>query len=325
MFEHPRLKQFNPWIRFTKKAYPYAEELLSNEVYVLVSAIAMNALLSFFPFVILLVSVSTRYFPAWNVHTMTYEILRQYLPSNQTFIVETLRGLSAGFGRIQFFSLIVLLWSIANVFIPLEMALNRAWHVHEARGFWKSQKLALVMVVISGTLAFLFIGGAAATQGRLIRLLGATEWVTAQTVIRFIAIKVWMVPLTLTMFFVVYYIVPNMKVSVREVLPAAIFTGLLWEVSNYVFILVLPFLGLNAIYGGFVVTVTLMTWAYVSGIILVLGANMTARKAFPIPVPLRVAIGHGGLRLVEFPSVQREQNPEGIDPDPGAKRNQEES
>ena len=42
---------------------------------------------------------------------------------------------------------------------------------------------------------------------------------------------------------------------------------------------VVPYLGLSSIYGAFVVTVTLLTWAYVSGIILVLGANLTARNA----------------------------------------------
>jgi membrane protein/epoxyqueuosine reductase len=251
---------------------------------------------------------------------MTYQILRQYLPSNQEFIIETLRRLAAGFGRVQIISLVVLLWSIANVFIPLEMALNRAWQVRESRGFWQSQRLALAMVVISGTLCFLFIAGAAATQDTLIRWLGATEWLTAQSVIRFVAIKIWMVPLTLVMFFVVYYIVPNMKVAVREVLPAAIFTGLLWEVSNYVFMLVLPFLGLSEIYGGFVVTVTLMTWAYVSGIILVLGATMTARKAFPLGIPLRMAFGERGLRLVEFPSILGKQHPEGVNSDRSADR-----
>jgi membrane protein/epoxyqueuosine reductase len=243
---------------------------------------------------------------------MTYQILRQYLPSNQTFIVETLRGLATGFGRVQLVSLIVLFWSIANVFIPLELALNRAWQIRESRSFWKSQRLAIAMVGISGTLCFLFIAGAASTQGTLVRWLGATEWLTAQSVIRFIAIKVWMVPLTLVMFFVIYYIVPNVKLSMREVIPAAVFTGLLWEVSNYLFMLILPFLGLSEIYGAFVVTVTLMTWAYVSGIILVLGATMTARKVFPLTIPLRLGLSQRSFRLIELSSLFGKQHPEGI-------------
>lgn len=260
--------------RLTQRAGPFAEELLSNEVYVFVSAIAMNALLSFFPFVLLLVSVATTYFPTWHVHTMTYEILRHYLPfgaENQDFIIRNIRFLAGSFGKIQILSLIILIWSVANVFIPLEMALNRAWQVKNARTFWKSQRLALAMVVISGALAFLFIAGAAMTA-------------PSNAILRFMVIKAWMVPLTLSMFFVTFYIVPNTMVAARDVVPAAIITGLLWELSLYLFTWLAPLLGLREIYGPFVLTVTLLTWAYISGIILLMGANLTARRTLSLPV-----------------------------------------
>lgn len=294
--------------RMSEKAYPVAEELLSNEVYVYVSAIAMNALLSLFPFIILLVSVATTYFPQWRVHTMTYEIVGHYLPLdpvNQEFVLHNLRLLTGGFGKIQVLSLVILIWSIANVFIPLEMALNRAWQLKEARSFWKSQRLALAMVVISGALSFIFIGGAAATA-------------PTNPILRFIVIKLWMVPLTLIMFFVVFYIVPNTKVSAREILSAAIVSGLLWELSFYVFTWVVPLLGLREIYGPFIITVTLLTWAYVSGIILLFGANLTARKLLPPGHELLRAGLSGGARLVVLASLFRKQNPKAVNTDGSA-------
>jgi YihY family inner membrane protein len=209
--------------------------------------------------------------------------------------------------------LIILIWSIANVFIPLEMALNRAWNIRESRSFWASQRLALAMVVVSGTLAFLFIAGAAATQGQLVSFIGGARPGLTQSVVSFIAVKIWMVPLTLVMFFTVFYIVPNTKITVKEVLPPAIFTGLLWEISNYLFMLFLPFLGLDDIYGGFVVTVSLMTWAYVSGIILVLGANLTARKVFPMPVDRVPGLGEDSPGLIMLSPWLRQKNLKTID------------
>lgn len=268
------LRDRNVWM-------PYAEELLSNEIFVLVSAIAMNALLAFFPFMILLVSFSTQFFPSFHVHDMTYEILRDYLPLdsvNQDFIIDTLRRLSRRFGQIQIFSLIVLVWSIANVFIPLEMALNRAWGVREARGFWKSQQLAMLMVGLSGFLAFVFISGAAVFKYRLVEAIFGPDWYLTHAFLQFVIIKLWMIPFTVLMFCLMFYLVPNTKVPLKDVAVAAIFTGLLWEASRYGFWLVLPLLGLDDIYGGFKLTVTLMTWAYVSGIILVLGANLTVKR-----------------------------------------------
>ena len=284
----PQMREYRDWsiwVRLSKRAYPYAEELLSNEVFVLVSAIAMNALLAFFPFVILLVSFSTRFFPSWEVHTMTYEIIREYLPFtsvNQNFVVDTLRNLTSRFGQVQIISFVILIWSIANVFVPLEMALNRAWGITQARGFWKSQQLAMLMVLISGTLAFVFIAGAAFTKYTLVESVFGPEWLWTRAVLQFLIIKFWMVPLTLILFYVVFYLVPNTKVSWKEILLPAVFTGLLWEMAKYVFLLVVPLLGLEEIYGGFKVTVTLMTWAYISGIILLLGAHLTARRVFSV-------------------------------------------
>lgn len=276
-------REWRTWLIVSKRVYPYARELLSNEIYVLVSAIAMNALLAFFPFVILLVSVSARFFRSWQVHTMTYEILRQYLPvgqENQDLVIRILHGVEGRFDQVQFISLVILMWSIANVFIPLEMALNRAWGVAEARGFWRSQRLALMMVAIAVVLSFGFIAAAAFSKYLLIESVFSPEWRFTQAFLQFIIIKVWMVPLTVAMFYVIFYIVPNTEVGWKEVLPAAVFTGLLWEISNYLFVLVVPWLGLRDIYGGFIVTVTLMMWAYVGGIVLVFGANLTAKRVF---------------------------------------------
>lgn len=297
-------REWSTWVRISKRAYPYAEELLSNEVYVLVSAIAMNALLAFFPFVLLLISISTTLFPSWQVHTMIYEILRHYLPfdsANQEFIISILDVPASRLGKIHVFSLLLLIWSIANVFIPLEMALNRAWNVHESRGFWKSQWLAMIMVVISSVLSIVFIAGAAFFKYRLLEAVIGPDWPRTHAFLQFVIVKAWMVPLTLAMFYVIFYLVPNTTVAWKDVLPAAVFTGLMWEASNYVFLWVLPLLGLRDIYGGFVLTVTLMTWGYTSSIILLFGAQLTAKRVLAsridqVAAALGQAVVSGPLR-----------------------------
>ena len=269
------------WQRLSKQAYPYAEELLSNEIFVLVSAIAMNALLAFFPFVILLVSFSNVFFPALQTHDMTYEILRDYLPFdvvNQDFIIDTLRRVSRRFGPTQVFSMAVLVWSTANVFIPLEMALNRAWRVSTSRSFWKSQALALAMVCVSVFLAFVFISGAAFFRYWLAGAVFGPEWQLTHAFLQFFIIKMWMIPFTILMFFLTFYVVPNTRVEWNDVAVTAVTIGLLWEAGRYLFRILVPWMGFDDIYGGFKLTVILMTWAYFSGILLVFGANLTVRR-----------------------------------------------
>ena len=71
---------------------------------------------------------------------------------------------------------------------------------------------------------------------------------------------------------------PNTKVYFRDVWPVAILTGLTWEVSNYIFIAAVPFMGFYPLFGPFSIAVTWMTWAYFDGMILVIGANLMARQ-----------------------------------------------
>ena len=158
------------------------------------------------------------------------------------------------------------------------MALNRALGVKESRGFWRSQWLALKLVVMLAVVSFVFILGAFASQ-RAIDMLLPDAWVRITAFFYVINIKMWMVPLTLLTSCIVMYSAPNTHVPFRDVWPAAILTGLLWEISNYAFVLALPYMGLHEIFGPLTIAVAWMTWVYFGGLILVLGANLMARQA----------------------------------------------
>jgi membrane protein/epoxyqueuosine reductase len=76
----------------------------------------------------------------------------------------------------------------------------------------------------------------------------------------------------------VYYVLPNTRVYVREALPVAVLAGVLWEASKYLFIWLAPNLGFRDVYGPFYLSVTLVTWAYISSMILLLGANLSPKR-----------------------------------------------
>jgi len=171
----PEYRRWTTWINWSKNAWPYAAELFSIEIYVYTSAVAMNALFSFTPFVILMASPSKYFFPNSGMDTQLYDVLEQYLPfthapappnnlSDLDFIMRNLRAITGGFGKAQIISTVVLIWSVASVFIPLEMTLNRALGVQESRGFWRSQWLSVKMVVLLGAISFIFLFGATSTR-----------------------------------------------------------------------------------------------------------------------------------------------------------------
>jgi uncharacterized BrkB/YihY/UPF0761 family membrane protein len=79
-------------------------------------------------------------------------------------------------------------------------------------------------------------------------------------------------------FFSVYFILPNCRVPWRPILRTSIVTGLVWLIARYAFVAVLPRMDLKSLYGPFYVSVGLIFWGYVSGLILFAGAQFSVAR-----------------------------------------------
>jgi YihY family inner membrane protein len=181
-------------------------------------------------------------------------------------------------GRAQVISVVTLLISSTGVFLPLEVALNRVWKVPKNRSYLRNQLISLGLAGVVGVLALFSIAFTAA-QSHLLALLffGRTENIVfillASSVLRVSAAI-----LSISIFFLIYWILPNRKLPVMAVLPTAIVAGLLWEGAKTVYVLVLPWLKLDSAYGPFSVSVGLMIWAFLTGLILLAGAQFSANR-----------------------------------------------
>ena len=94
----------------------------------------------------------------------------------------------------------------------------------------------------------------------------------------FVVMKAFAIVATIGIYFLIYWLLPHGKVPVRAVLPAAIITGLLSEGAKYLYILVLPWLNFQEVYGPFSVSVTLIFWSFWSGMLLLGGAYLSAAE-----------------------------------------------
>jgi membrane protein len=143
-----------------RRIFPAIADLASNEVYVLASAIAFNALLALYPF-LLLVLLTCREVLHWNtgVETTLFLLKTTYLPVAEDFIVRNLRVvLEEHTNRgVAVFSIVALIFTSAGIFTPLELALNRAWRVRQPRSGWKSQLLAMGLVPVCGVCFLLIV------------------------------------------------------------------------------------------------------------------------------------------------------------------------
>jgi uncharacterized BrkB/YihY/UPF0761 family membrane protein len=100
----------------------------------------------------------------------------------------------------------------------------------------------------------------------------------------FLAMKIFAIAASIAIFFLIYWVLPNGKVPARAVLPAAIITGLLSEALKYGYILALPWLNFAEVYGPFALSVSLMFWAFLTGLLLLAGANLSAEEHLRHPL-----------------------------------------
>lgn len=265
----------------SERSYPgllvsTAKYLLHTEVHTFAFSVAANAILSFFPFVLLLMTLIRRVFHSTAMYDVVVQLLRDSLPAGQDFVIRNLNALVGSHHNAQVFSLLILLVTSTGVFMPLEVALNRVWHFPENRSFLKNQLISLCLAFGCGILALLSIGLTAGNE-ILLKSLSFGHGIFIVKLLGFLIMKVFAITASMAIFFLIYWLLPNGKVPARAVLPAAVIMGLLSEVVKYGYILALPRLNFQEVYGPFALSVSLMFWAFLSGLLLLTGAHLSAQ------------------------------------------------
>ena len=244
-----------------RRATAIVGTLFSRDIAVLTNAIAFNFLLCLFPLILVVVSVA-QHFEGSHVTGAVESVLSELIPFGSDAIRFTLRGLERRAKGLEVLSLVAIVFGSSGIFIPVEMALNRAWGGGVQRAFWRSRILAFFMTVLGGSIALLSV--ALTVESRRFHkdhpLFAALETKASAAL------------LTYLLFFLVYTIVPEVKVGTRIALRASLWAGTAWEAAKYVFVARLARMNLQALYGPLALSVALILWAYLSSLVLVLGA-----------------------------------------------------
>jgi len=268
------------WYRWRRDGKVLIAYLLDSEVHTFAFSVAANAILSFIPFVVLLYTLANSVFHSHAMADVIGQTVQYFFPSNQEFVANSLAGVAALSSRhgVQFFSLVMILVACTGIFLPLEVALNQAWGVTKSRNYLMNQLVAFGLAILMVLLGMGSVAVNAAAEQVLnvvffnhvdnffyksisLLLLAATTG---------IAVVVFL--------FAIYWLLPNRRVSPRPIVRSALVTGIIWIAAKYIFVAVLPHLDLKALYGPFYVSVGLLFWAYISGLILFAGAQFSVAR-----------------------------------------------
>ena len=246
--------------------------LMHTEVHTFAFSVAANAILSFFPFVVVMSWIVRGLFHSKIMFQALGHLIKDQLPAGQDIVVKNMESASR---HVKIASIVLLLISSSGVFLPLEVAFNRIWGFDKNRSYVANQLVSLGLVFGCGLLALLSTAFTAGNE-YILQLVLVNDKNIFYKIALFLVLKLFAIVTSTVIFFFVYWVLPNGKVSAKSVMPAALAMGVLWEISKYLYMLVLPLLNFKDVYGPFVTSVTLMFWAFISGLMVLAGANLAA-------------------------------------------------
>ena len=244
----------------------------------LAASIAFYALLSIFPLSLICLSFFGLFIKKYELSEGLALVLARYLPMQTDFIFGNLISISSSFGKVTTLSALLLLWAASGVFMPIQKALDRAWEIKVSRPWWRGQLVAAEMVLLVSILALISISltGVNIFLEPLLRRLGWTQMPAPVDFVLHGSVLLASFGVTVLLFLLIYQRLPNRSLRIREVLPSALFAALFWEAARAAFTLLLPFFNYKRLYGSIGMVAMLMSWIYISSLIMLLGAQISA-------------------------------------------------
>jgi membrane protein len=257
--------------------------LMETEAHVYALAVSASVLLSFYPFVLVMIAMCRRVFHWPAGEEAIYLALNDYFPGDLSDFMrrnaQSLRLLPRNAAP-----LLLLLVTANGIFEPLEVALNRVWGVARNRPYLRNQLIALGMIFVCGGLAMLSLALTGLNERWISSMFGVetgeVQW------LRLLIFKIAAVPLSILALFLIYWLLPNRKIDPARVFPVAVSVGIILEVLKYLALLVWPLLEtkLKNEYNIFEHSVTILLWSFVASLIVLAGAEWTARRDQPDPL-----------------------------------------
>ena len=257
-----------------------------NDLFTSAAAMSYFGLMTLFPALLLMFALSNKLAAGSQLLSHALDVY----PGSSKFLRETIEAFSdLGVGAI-ITCVIIVFWAGSWVFAVVERALNRIWGAVSIT-FWHGRALTIGMVGLVGLLLALSVMVTSVLvalrdmAGRL-----SPRQLERYTLLASVGSAVWQVLfavvsylVTVVLLVLIYRFMPKAEVTLRDTLPGAFLAGLLWEVAKYGFASSLNYFHYDQIYGSVGAVVAVLTWSYVSSLIMLFGAQLTATFHYEHP------------------------------------------
>ncbi|QAT41278.1 YihY/virulence factor BrkB family protein [Clostridium sp. JN-9] len=257
-----------------------AKRFSADDVLALASQLSYSLLLAFFPFLIFLLTLAG-FSPISGSDVLS--VLKDILPINafaliQNTIIEVFDTKNT---NLLSLSLIITIWTASSGFNAVIKGLNKAYDENEKRSYFRVQLVAVLCTIaltfiIILTVILLVFGETIWTAG--IKWLGfSTELKYLWDLIRYIIIMLSMV----FIFAALYHFTPSRRLNWKDIMPGALFSTAGWLIASFGFAFYVNHFGnYSMLYGSIGAVIILLTWLFITSIIIILGGEINAVLAF---------------------------------------------
>ena len=284
------------FIRFVLFCTDTVNEFLARNCPHISGAISFYALFSFFPLALAVISIAGFVSGSEERQNELAQDIAEVVPVSTKFVEDTVQGVVSARAITGIVSVLPLLWAASAAFGAVRKGINAAWGIKATRPFLRERMMDFTLVLGAGVLLM----GALFITPIFTFLKEITDTVAPEANLATDAFWNFMTQLltpvlSFLTFLLLYRFLPNTKVRLSDVWLGALMAAIAFEGAKWGFVwYVKTFPIYNAVYGTVGAIMALLTWVYVSAIILLFGALVTSRYA---SYPSRVR-SEQGIKLI---------------------------
>lgn len=261
------------WRAFAAFFVSVARRVEEDRCFQVAGGLTFTTLLSLVPLLAVVLSVSAAFpvFDQW-MEALQHFVVRNFLPeSGRRMIGRQLTEFTENAAQLTAVGILFLGVTALSLILSIDETFNRLFRVEQQRR--PTHRLFFYLVVLG--LAPLLIGASVSMTtwlvGESLGLIGGPQSVSAG-VFRFVPYAFTCVALTM-----LYLLLPNRRVEWRHALAGGLFAGLAFEVAKRGFALYISYFPTyTMIYGAFAAIPIFLLWVYLSWLVVLLGATITA-------------------------------------------------
>lgn len=253
-------------------------EAIGDNILGMSAQLAYYFFFSLFPALLLLIAIAS-YFPVLTLVDEVFKTMRGFAPPDALQIItdQIQKIRTAQPAGLLTFGVATAVWSSSSAMTAVISTLNNAYDIEEGRPWWKVQLTAILLTI--GVALFILISFALVIVGPTLAEKVA-DWVHLGPAFEWTwKILQWplVFALACTGIAMIYYFAPDAEQDWVWLTPGSLLSTTLWLLASLAFkYYVVNISSYAATYGALGGVMVLMLWFYISGVAILIGAEMNA-------------------------------------------------